>query len=83
MRPLLFETDLTHSFSGLATDLEDFTGTFVTPASGIVAGFGGLSLGSSANSVCLYGFEFAGAAAELTKAQRRALLQTLGWTIPW
>lgn len=83
VHPVLFLTNITNSTSKLFLDTEKITGTFVLPANGSIVGFGALSTATAAACAYLYSGEFSGAAAELTDAQVKTLMQTLGWTIPW
>lgn len=83
VHPVMFLTNITNSTSKLFLDTEKVTGTFVLPANGAFIGFGAVSTATAAGCAFLYSGEFSGAAAELTDAQIKTILQTLGWTIPW
>lgn len=80
--PVLVKVDNTNTISAIYTDQEKFIGTYTTPASASMVYLGGQTATASA-AAYLYAAEFTGAAARLTDAQVKTLLQTLGWTIPW
>ena len=75
-------TNITASTITLFTHLEKLAGVFVLPNNGSAIWFGGHVALSSA-AVYAYGCEFGGTEAELSDAQVKLLLQTLGATIPW
>lgn len=81
-RWVALQSNLTAGTVKVFTDQEMFTGTFATPTSATLLAFGGQSTAASAAGYA-YGAQFTGAAAERTTNQMRALLQTLGATIPW
>ena len=64
------------------TDQEVFTGTFATPTSAAHVALGGDNAAIPAAGWA-YAVEFVDAAAELSDAQVKTLLQGLGATIPW
>ena len=75
-------TNITASTVTLFTELEKLSGTYVLPNNGAAIWFGGHT--ALCSLACHpYGAEFAGTAAELSDAQVKLLLQTLGATIPW
>jgi len=79
---IAMRVNITASTITLFTQLEKLSGTFVLPNSGSAIWFGGHTALSSA-AVHSYGAEFSGAAAEISDAQLKTLLQGLGATIPW
>ena len=81
VRPVVVVIDRTGGRAVLYTDQEKIIGTVGT-YTGIVLGIGS-SGGNSADSGFLYGAAFSGASAELSDAQVKTLLVTLGWSIPW
>lgn len=82
VRPIWLTINRTVNTETLSDDRERIVNTF----SGIPSGKQ-ITMGSSAsltaNCAYLYAAAFFGAAAELTTAQQRAVLQVLGWTIAW
>lgn len=79
---IIQQINLGNSSWFLINTVEKLTTTFVTPGAGsqIILG----SAGSSAASAgYLYAAEFIGTAAQLSNAQIKVLLQTLGWSISW
>jgi hypothetical protein len=84
VRPWIIRYDRTNSRVNLYTNQEKVTGTY---NAGVTDGNKGFGATANAAVACtaslLYGACFSGAAAELTDAQIKKLLQTLGWTIPW
>ena len=74
--------NITASTITLLTGLEALAGTYVLPNSGSAIWFGGHTALCSA-AVYAYGAEFRGTAAELSNAQVKTLLQTLGETVVW
>lgn len=82
VQPLILRVNLTASTVSVFTTQEKFAGTFVAPQNTIRVSFGGIFSPVPAIGY-LYGAQFTGAAAELTDAQVKTLLQTLNWTIPW
>lgn len=75
-------TNITASTITLFTGLEVLVGTFVLPNNGSAIWFGGHT-GLSSAACYAYGAEFNGAAAELSNAQVKTLLQALGETVLW
>jgi len=82
VRPVLLRINNTATTAALFTDQEKLSTTYVLPTSGNLVTFGRVA-GTIASVGYLYGCEFTGAAAELSDAQVKTLLQTLGWSIPW
>lgn len=80
-RPWVNKADVPGGANVLYTDQEK-----VVPAVGALTGKS-IQLGSTgavpASAFYLYAALFTGAAAQLTDAQVKTLLQGLGWTIPW
>jgi hypothetical protein len=76
-----FLTDITNSRSAVYTETEEFIGTYALPASGSFLGFAGTTPAVAGAQNYLYAAEFAGTAAQLTKAQIRTLSTTLGWSV--
>lgn len=79
---LVSQYDRTNTVTRFASDVETFTGTYsgsVTNASH------GLWAATSTPGNCqnVYMCMWSGAGAELSSANIKALLQALGWTIPW
>jgi hypothetical protein len=81
VRPFVMQADRTNLVARVCTDQDRITGTVGTYAT-IAEGMGS-SAGTSADCGYLYDVTFTGAAAELSAAQIKTLLQTLNWTIPW
>lgn len=84
VRPIWITVNRTGIVSALDTDLEELTAV-LSAAAGKQYLLGGDNIMSNNPDNCtyIYAVRFDGAAAELTKSQRRSVLQTLGWTIPW
>lgn len=85
VRPLLLQIDRTHNVVELCTNLERITPTFATGPTGkayILGGDNGQT-NFPDTAIFLYSALFVGSAAELTVSNKRSLLQTLGWSIPW
>lgn len=80
IHPVIVQYDRTNSLARVLSDLEIVTGTYSTL---VVDGNKGLGSNSSANVKCLYMAQWQSAAAELSQANIKSLLQVLGWTIPW
>lgn len=82
VQPIVCKADLTGSTSKGYSAQEKLSGTFATPTNTPLITFG--SLGSlNVPSLFLYAVEYSGAAAEMTDANVKALLQAMGRTIPW
>ena len=84
-RPIWITVDRTNNAGTLCSDLENLTATLTATPSSKEVMVGGDNVMSFFPDTCTYtyGALFVGAAAERTLAQRRALLTTLGWSIPW
>jgi hypothetical protein len=81
-RWLALQVNLTASTIKVYNDQEVFTGTFVAPTSAAHVALGGDNAAIPAGGWA-YAAQFTAAAAELTQAQIKTLLQGLGATIPW
>ncbi len=82
VRPWVLQQNRTASTSELFTDLEKVSATFAESGATKRVFFGG-AFDPAPGMKMLYGALFKGAAAELTDAQIRTLLETLGWTVSW
>lgn len=82
VHPVVLRVNRTAQEQDLFTDVEKVSPTFsiALTGKGLLIGNGG-SLAAACS--VLYGASFHGAAAELTDAQVKTLLQTLGWTVAW
>ena len=81
VRPVVLMIDRTNAKAMLYTNQEKIVGTVGT-YTGIALGYGA-SGGTCPSTGYAYGAVLSGANAEMTDAQVKSLLQTLGWTIPW
>jgi len=83
VRPVLVKIDRTNSVMTLYTNQERLTPTWSASMAGsrIAIGSGGARLAATCGY--LYGAAWDGADAEITNTQAKALLEALGWTIPW
>lgn len=81
-RPVVMKVNNTATIEAIYTEQEKFLGTYALPATATFFSLGGQAT-LAGDFGYLYVAEFAGAAAELSDAQVKTLLQTLGWTIPW
>lgn len=81
VRPVVIRSNQTADTNLLATDQEKITELWSSPAGRRVA-LGGFDA-AAPSALYLYAAMFTGAAAELTDAQLKTLLQTLGWSIAW
>ena len=81
-RPIWLTMDRTASAETLVSDQEALTLPFTTNPNGKQVRLGAAATAAATCSY-RYGAAFFGAAAELTDAQRKRVLQTLGWTVPW
>lgn len=82
VRPWVLRHNVTASSQALFTDLEKVSVTFAASGSTKRIYFGA-AFESCPNIRIVYGCAFRGAAAELSDAQVRSLLQRLGWTVAW
>lgn len=81
IRPLVFQYDVTNSKARLFTNTEKLSPTF-GPLTGTAFAYGS-NTGVSLNSRIVWACEFLGASAEMSDAQIKTYLQTLGWAISW
>lgn len=82
--PFVYRTDHANTIRRLYTDDEKVSATYGAGTSATNFGLGALMSGTSANFTAVYLATWFGAAAEgWTDADVKALLQALGWTIPW
>jgi hypothetical protein len=82
VRPWAIQINRTASSAALSLDAERVVPAFSAGATGQSLTLGNIVAGAS-TSLYLYVAWFFNAAAELTLAQMRTLLQTLGWTVAW
>jgi len=82
VRPYILKFDRTNTLCKVYTDQEIVTPAFDATSAGKRVVVGGLVNVPMANRYG-YGAMFTGAAARLSDANVRSLLQTLSWTIPW
>ena len=82
VRPFVMKYDHTGLAVALYTDQEKLIGTYAAQAS-ISIGLGGFNAASPPTANYLYAAAWYGAAAEMSDATIKAMLQALGWTIPW
>lgn len=81
VRPVAIKYDRTNSVCTVYTNQEKVSPTFAAGSGqALVVGY---TSTTSPNMWCGYLTLFTGSAAELTDAQVRSLLQTLGWTVGW
>jgi hypothetical protein len=84
VRPVLLLVDRTGSRLRVYTDQEVITLAWAAPVAGsALLNFGDQIGVGSAPAYFLYAAGFSGAAAEMSDASVRSLLQTLGWTVAW
>lgn len=81
IRPIVSRVNRTALTSAAFTDQQKVTAAYVA-ASNKIAFFGGATLTSAPMAVG-YACAWQGADAEWTDAEIKAVLQVLGWTIPW
>lgn len=82
VRPIAILLDRTNSRAVVYTDQEKVTGTYSALVADGAKGLGS-SGGTSFPGECVWMTAWTAGAAELSDAQVKTLLQTLGWTIPW
>jgi hypothetical protein len=83
VRPLVIKIDRAASAHYVYSDIEKVTHTWAAPDSAAVALYiGGVDAGAPPMRI-LYGALFAGTGGEMTNAQIKTLLTTLGWTPTW
>ena len=84
VRPCVLVSNRTGTEVIVATDQEKLLPTFGGTMAGTLITFGGVAGGNLCpNMGLMYACRFSGAAAELSAAQVKSLLQVLGWSIPW
>lgn len=81
-RWIALRSNLSASSVTVFTDQEKFIGTFVAPTNAAHVALGGDNAAMPAAGFA-YACEFTGAAAEMSDAQVKTMLQGLGATIPW
>ncbi len=81
--PVVFRHDHANTIRRLYTDQEKVSATYGAGTSATNFGLGAMMSGTSANFTALYMATWFGAAAERSDAEIKAMLQALGWTIPW
>ncbi len=83
VRPLIVKIDVTAMTAKFYTDQEKVTnGAAWVPANSELD-FGGTINGVPPNLKFLYNAQFLGSAAEISDADVKSILQTLGWTVAW
>lgn len=80
--PVIIKYDRTHSAIVAYTDADKIVGTYSATVTDGGKGFGATQA-TDCNMALVYGCMFSGAPAEITDAQVKTLLQTLGWNILW
>jgi hypothetical protein len=84
VRPLTISVNRTTNAVRATTDQDKMLPTFDTTMAGTLIDVWSVATGNSSPIAgCLYMVRFTGAAAELTDAQLKTLLQGLGWSIAW
>ena len=78
--PMAIKYDRTNSEAKVFTGQEKITGTY---SAAVVDGLKGLGTGGAAAVRFVYGVMWSGAAGEMSDANLKALLEALGYTIPW
>lgn len=81
--PLVYKYDRTNSVCRGYTASEKVSPTYGTTGTHSGGGMGHNAAGGSANAVFVYAAVWTGAAAEMSDADLKALLQAMGWTISW
>lgn len=80
VQPIVIQYDRTNSVANVYTLNDKIVGTF---SAGVVDGRKGIGGATAPTGQAVYGAMWSGAGAEITAAQIKTLLQTLGWTITW
>lgn len=80
--PVVVKHDITNSVFTGYTEQEKVVGTYAVNSSNPMLALGGQTT-AAADAGYVYVAEFSGAAAELSDAQVKTLLQTLNWTVLW
>jgi hypothetical protein len=78
--PVVARIDVTNSIGRCYTDQDKLAPLWDPPTTGKRIGFG---TNPSADGGYLYAAMWSGAAAEISDANVKRLLQALGWTVPW
>lgn len=82
LQPMLLKHDRTAGVATLYTGQEKLAGTYSASVVDGIKGFG-TSGGTTAPALIAYSAVWSGASAEVSDAQAKTLLQTLGWSIGW
>lgn len=80
VEPVVIRVNVTTTTTTITGLNDKLVPTYTAPSAGKLMGLGGTS---GPTATYLYAAWFSGAAAELSDAQIRTLLQTLGWTVTW
>jgi hypothetical protein len=84
VRPVMLQVDRTNSLVRALSDQDKMSPTFDGTMAGTAINIWSLAtVFNSPVSGLLYGCRLTGAAAEMTDAQKKTVLQTLGWSIAW
>jgi len=84
VRPLMLQVDRTNNLVRGLSDLAIMRPAFDATMAGTLIDVWSVSGGNTSPIVgALYITRLTGAAAEMTDAQKKSVLQRLGWTIPW
>lgn len=83
LQPMVIKVDRTNSTAVVYTGQEKITGTYSAIISESTAKGFGSSGSTSFGGLIAYSALWSGAAAEVSDAQAKTLLQALGWSIPW
>jgi len=84
VRPLMLQADRTNNLVRALDDVDKTTPTFDATMAGTLINIWGYA-GANLTPACgtLYLTRLTGSAAEMTDAQKKAVLVTLGWSISW
>lgn len=80
VHPLVIKIDVTGAVTAVYTDLEKLT---LSHGVGTSPTYLGAVSGLSADARYLYGARWLGSAAEISAADIKSMLETLGWTVSW
>lgn len=84
VRPVVIQVNRTAGSFKVLTDQEVLSVAYTAPAAASsYVGFGDAGVAVAAGAVYLGGAYFSGAAAEMSQAQIKTLMQALGWTVAW
>ena len=85
VHPVLLQLNHTAGVPYMVTDKDATTTTLYAGQTGKAIAFGGTNVQEDYPDTgdFMYAAMFFGSAAEMTKAQMKTLLQTLGWTVAW